>query len=47
MANMSIKKNPMPTQKTEIRRNNFDEVVLSYEPEQAADKEKHCLRCKK
>jgi glutamate synthase (NADPH/NADH) small chain len=46
MANMSVKKNPMPVQDPEIRRSNFDEVALGYEPEQAVDEAKRCLGCK-
>lgn len=46
MANMSAKKNPMPVQEPERRRNNFGEVALGYEPEQAVDEAKRCLGCK-
>lgn len=46
MANMSPKKNPMPSQAPEIRNRNFDEVALGYTPEQAIDEAKRCLNCK-
>ena len=37
MANMSPKKNPMPTQDPQVRNKNFDEVALGYTQEQAID----------
>lgn len=46
MANMSLKKNEMPTQAPEIRSQNFEEVTLGYSPEQAIDEAKRCLNCK-
>lgn len=46
MANMSLQKNPMPTQDPEVRRNNFDEVALGYTEEQAVDEAGRCLNCK-
>lgn len=46
MANMSLKKNEMPTQAPEVRRNNFLEVALGYTAEQAVDEAKRCLNCK-
>ena len=46
MANMSPKKNEMPTQDAKIRSTNFDEVALGYTPEQAIDEAKRCLNCK-
>ncbi|MBO5870377.1 MAG: NADPH-dependent glutamate synthase [Clostridia bacterium] len=46
MANMSLKKNPMPHQAPEVRARNFDEVALGYTPEQAIDEAKRCLNCK-
>ncbi len=46
MANMSMKKNEMPTQAPEVRRNNFDEVVCGYTAEQAIDEANRCLQCK-
>ena len=46
MPNMSLKKNPMPSQAPEIRNQNFLEVALGYTPEQAIDEAKRCLQCK-
>lgn len=46
MANMSLKKNEMPTQLPEIRNKNFDEVAMGYTPETAIDEAKRCLNCK-
>ena len=46
MPNMSLKKNPMPTQEADIRNKNFDEVALGYTEEQAIDEAKRCLGCK-
>ncbi len=46
MANMSLKKNPMPTQDPHLRARNFDEVTLGYTPEAAMDEAKRCLGCK-
>lgn len=46
MANMSLKKNEMPTQAPDIRNKNFDEVALGYTEEQAIDEAKRCLNCK-
>ncbi len=46
MANMSLKKNEMPHQAPEVRRNNFNEVALGYTPEQAIDEAQRCLGCK-
>ena len=46
MANMSLKKNEMPTQEPNIRNKNFDEVALGYTEEQAIDEAKRCLNCK-
>ena len=46
MANMSLKKNEMPTQEPQIRNKNFDEVALGYTEEQAIDEAKRCLNCK-
>ncbi len=46
MANMSPKKNEMPTQDAQVRSNNFDEVALGYTEEQAIDEAKRCLNCK-
>ncbi|MDE5583013.1 MAG: NADPH-dependent glutamate synthase [Ruminococcus sp.] len=46
MANMSLKKNEMPVQNSEIRSKNFGEVALGYTEEQAIDEAKRCLQCK-
>jgi len=46
MPNMSLKKNPMPTQDPEIRSKNFQEVTLGYTLEQAVDEANRCLNCK-
>ena len=35
MANMSLKKNPMPSQDPNVRNKNFEEVALGYTEEQA------------
>ena len=37
MANMSLKKNPMPSQDPKVRAHNFDEVALGYTDEQVKD----------
>ncbi len=47
MANMSLKKNPMPHQDPVIRAGNFQEVALGYTREQAIDEATRCLNCKK
>ena len=47
MANMSMKKNPMPAQDPLVRAHNFDEVALGYTSEQAMDEAARCLNCKK
>ena len=46
MANMSPKKNPMPTQDPKERARNFDEVALGYTEEMAIDEALRCLNCK-
>ena len=46
MANMSLKKNEMPTQSPEIRARNFSEVALGYEEAMAIDEALRCLSCK-
>ena len=46
MPNMSLKKNPMPTQAPDVRNKNFKEVALGYTAEQAVDEAKRCLNCK-
>ncbi|RJR28990.1 MAG: NADPH-dependent glutamate synthase [Desulfobacteraceae bacterium] len=42
-----IGRQPMPEQKAEIRRRNFDEVPLGYTPELAVKEAERCLQCKK
>ena len=46
MPNMSLKKNEMPSQAPEIRRNNYDEVALGYTEALALDEAARCLNCK-
>ncbi len=46
MANMSLKKNPMPTQEPLVRAHNFDEVAIGYTEEMAIDEALRCLNCK-
>lgn len=46
MANMSLKKNPMPSQEPEVRAHNFDEVTIGYSAETAVDEALRCLSCK-
>lgn len=46
MANLSPKKNEMPTQAPEVRNKNFSEVALGYTQEQALDEAQRCLNCK-
>lgn len=46
MADMSLKKNPMPTQNPEVRCNNFLEVALGYSKEAAMAEANRCLNCK-
>ena len=46
MANMSLKKNPMPSQDPKVRAHNFDEVALGYTEEQVKDEAARCLNCK-
>ena len=45
-ANMSLKRNEMPTQDALMRAHNFDEVALGYTEEQAIDEANRCLNCK-
>ena len=45
-ANMSLKRNEMPTQDALVRAHNFDEVALGYTEEQAIDEANRCLNCK-
>ncbi|MBE6576675.1 MAG: NADPH-dependent glutamate synthase [Ruminococcaceae bacterium] len=46
MANMSLKKNPMPTQEPQERAKNFDEVAIGYDEATAIDEALRCLNCK-
>ncbi len=46
MPNMSPKKNEMPSQAPEIRRNNYEEVALGYTEEIAVAEAERCLNCK-
>ena len=46
MPNMSLTRQPMPTQEPQVRRHNFDEVATGYTKEQAVDEAKRCLHCK-
>ena len=46
MANMSLKKNPMPSQEPAVRAHNFDEVTIGYSAETAVDEALRCLSCK-
>ena len=46
MANMSLKKNPMPSQAPDVRNKNFEEVTLGYTEEMALDEAQRCLHCK-
>ena len=46
MANMSLKKNEMPSQDPNVRNKNFKEVALGYTKEQAMDEAARCLNCK-
>ena len=46
MANMSLKKNPMPSQDPIVRGKNFLEVATGYTQEMAIDEAKRCLVCK-
>lgn len=44
--NMSLVKNPMPSQEPDVRNKNFKEVALGYTAEMAVDEAKRCLGCK-
>ena len=46
MANMEMKKHPMPTQPPQERIANFDEVALGYTAQLAAEEAQRCLNCK-
>lgn len=45
-ANMSPKRNPMPSQNADVRKHNFNEVALGYSEETAIDEAMRCLNCK-
>ncbi len=45
-ANMSLKRNEMPTQDAGIRATNFNEVALGYSEETAINEALRCLECK-
>ena len=45
-ANMSLKKNEMPTQPADVRSANFNEVALGYTAEVAVNEAERCLNCK-
>lgn len=46
MANMQKEKTPMPEQKPDIRRRNWEEVAEGYTEEMAVNEAKRCLNCK-
>lgn len=46
MANMDLKKTPMPTQEPLVRARNFSEVALGYTEEMALSEAERCLNCK-
>ena len=46
MPNLSLKKNPMPSQDAKLRARNFGEVALGYTKEMAIDEAERCLNCK-
>ena len=46
MANMSLKKVPMPEQDPNVRNKNFEEVALGYTKEMAMEEATRCLNCK-
>ena len=46
MPNMSLKKNPMPSQEPSVRAHTFDEVATGYSAETAVDEALRCLGCK-
>lgn len=45
-ANMSLTKNPMPTQDPAVRAHNFSEVATGYTKDTALDEAMRCLNCK-
>ncbi|MCI8648873.1 MAG: NADPH-dependent glutamate synthase [Anaerotruncus sp.] len=46
MANMALKKVPMPEQQPEVRNHNFEEVAQGYTAEMAIEEATRCLQCK-
>lgn len=46
MANMSLKKVPIPEQDPQVRNHNFEEVSLGYTEEMAIEEATRCLNCK-
>ena len=46
MPNLSLKKNPMPSQDAKVRARNFEEVALGYTEQMAIDEAERCLNCK-
>ncbi|MBQ2084727.1 MAG: NADPH-dependent glutamate synthase [Oscillospiraceae bacterium] len=46
MPNMSLTKNPMPSQDPLVRAHNFNEVAIGYSEEIALDEAQRCLHCK-
>jgi glutamate synthase (NADPH/NADH) small chain len=44
--NMSLTKNPMPSQDPNVRNKNFLEVATGYTAEMAMDEAKRCIQCK-
>ena len=46
MANMSLKKVPIPEQDPQVRARNFQEVTLGYTEEMAVEEAGRCLNCK-
>lgn len=46
MANMSLKKVPMPEQEPHVRNHNFEEVATGYTEEMAMEEAGRCLNCK-
>ncbi len=46
MPNMSLKKNPMPSQEPDVRNKNFKEVAIGYTEEIALDEAARCLNCR-
>lgn len=46
MANMNLKRCPMPSQEPDVRKRNFEEVATGYTYEMAIEEAKRCLNCK-